>query len=164
MAVMEHVYSPLWGCAGDWVEMVVKCIVGLFWGRIFNRAANLSPKQSHNALDHHLDPVSLATSKWWIWWCLLKETFDVMCIWSVSRDWLQIFFYQGFQRLRSSSPPPLPVAVNLGDPVHDGGEVVHNDSQAMVEHGDDIHEEVLQSSFSNQVVCDVTAGAWGKKF
>ena len=36
--------SLLWGCAGDWVEMVVKCIVGLFWRRIFNMAANSSPR------------------------------------------------------------------------------------------------------------------------
>ena len=41
-----------------------KCIVGLFGERIFNKAANLSPKQSHNTLDNHLDPVSRATSKW----------------------------------------------------------------------------------------------------
>ena len=37
-------YSPLLGCAGDWVKMVVKCIVGLFWGTHFCIAANLSPK------------------------------------------------------------------------------------------------------------------------
>jgi len=36
--------SLLWGCAGDRVEMVVKCIVGPFWGRIFNMGANSSPK------------------------------------------------------------------------------------------------------------------------
>ena len=41
--------SALWDC---------------FWGRIFNKAANLSPKQCHNTLDNHLDPVSRATSKW----------------------------------------------------------------------------------------------------
>ena len=45
-------------------ETGCKCIVGLFLGRIFNKAANLSPKQCHNTLDNHLDPVSLATSKW----------------------------------------------------------------------------------------------------
>ena len=36
--------SLLWGCARDQVEMVVQCIVGLFWGRIFNMAANSSAK------------------------------------------------------------------------------------------------------------------------
>ena len=41
--------SALWDCFGE---------------RIFNKAANLSPKQSHNTLDNHLDPVSRATSKW----------------------------------------------------------------------------------------------------
>ena len=51
-------------------------------------------------------------------------------------------YYQGFQRLRSTSPSPPPVAVNLGDSVLDGGEVVHHEGQAMAEHGDDVHEEV----------------------
>ena len=36
--------SLVWGCAGNRVEMIVKCIVGLFWGRLFNMAANSSPK------------------------------------------------------------------------------------------------------------------------
>ena len=37
-------HSPLRGCAGDRVKMVLKCIVGLFGGRIFNMAANSFPK------------------------------------------------------------------------------------------------------------------------
>lgn len=48
---------------------------------------------------------------------------------------------EGFQRLRSTSPSPPPVALNLGDSVLDGGEVVHHEGQATAEHGDDIHEE-----------------------
>ena len=44
-----------------------KCIVGLFW-QICHNVENLASKQSHNALDNHLDPVSRATSKWRIPW------------------------------------------------------------------------------------------------
>ena len=41
--------SALWDCFG---------------GQIWRHNENASPKRSHNALDHHLDPVSRATSKW----------------------------------------------------------------------------------------------------
>ena len=45
-------------------ETGCKYIVGLFLGTPFQQGANLYPKQCHNTLDNHLDPVSRATSKW----------------------------------------------------------------------------------------------------
>ena len=45
-------------------ETGCKCIVGLFLGMHFQQGGKFVPKQSHNTLDSHLDPVSRATSKW----------------------------------------------------------------------------------------------------
>ena len=36
--------SPLWGCAGERVEMVVKCVVGPFWWINLPHVENASPK------------------------------------------------------------------------------------------------------------------------
>ena len=41
--------NALWDCLG---------------GQICRHVQNASPKQSHNALDNHLDPIFRATSKW----------------------------------------------------------------------------------------------------
>ena len=58
-------YWPLWGCAGDWVEMVSKCIVGLLWGTNFQHGGKFVPQSSPTMhFDNHLDPVSQPTSKW----------------------------------------------------------------------------------------------------
>ena len=54
--------SPLWGCAGDRVAMVVKCIVGLFWGTHFQHGGKFVPQNSPTM--HHLDPISRPISKW----------------------------------------------------------------------------------------------------
>ena len=44
------------------------------------------------------------------------------------------------------------MTVNMGDSEHSGGEVVHNDSQTLVEqHGDDVHEEVWPLAVVNNV-------------
>ena len=44
-------YSPLWGCMGDWVEMVVKVHCGSVLGDEFVAMLKMRlPKQSHNAL------------------------------------------------------------------------------------------------------------------
>ena len=49
---------------GDWVETVVKVHCGTVVGDKFDATMKMRPpKRSHNALDHHLDPVSRATSK-----------------------------------------------------------------------------------------------------
>ena len=57
--------SPLWGYSGDRVEMVVKMHSGTVLGDEFAAMLKMCPpKQSHNVLDGHLDPVSRATSKW----------------------------------------------------------------------------------------------------
>lgn len=49
---------------------------------------------------------------------------------------------EGFQRLRSRPSSPTPVAVNISDASHDGGEVVHHNTQSVAEqHSDDTHEE-----------------------
>ena len=37
-------YSPLWGCAGERVEMVVKCIGELFWGTHFQHGDKFVPQ------------------------------------------------------------------------------------------------------------------------
>ena len=58
-------YWPLWGCAGDWVDMVSKCIVGLLWGTHFQHGGKFVPQSSPTMhFDNHLDPVSQPTSKW----------------------------------------------------------------------------------------------------
>ena len=45
------IYWPLWGCAGDWVEMVVKVHCGTVLGDEFAAMLKICPpKQSHNAL------------------------------------------------------------------------------------------------------------------
>jgi len=49
---------------------------------------------------------------------------------------------EGFQRLRSSSPTPPPVTVQVGEPGHNSHEVVHHDGQAQGDPHDDVHEEV----------------------
>ena len=50
---------------GDWVETVVKVHCGTVVGDKFDATMKMRPpKRSHNALDHHLDLVSRATSKW----------------------------------------------------------------------------------------------------
>ena len=52
---MEDVYWPLWGCAEDWVKMVVKCIVGLFWGTNFQHGGKFDPQNSPTMhFDNHL--------------------------------------------------------------------------------------------------------------
>ena len=80
MAVMEHVYWPLWGFAQDWVKMVVKCIVGLFWGTNFQHGGKCDPQNSPTMhFDNHLDPCNLKVAN-------MKLSFDVICLLSVSRD------------------------------------------------------------------------------
>ena len=61
-------YSPFWGCAGDLVEMVVKCIVGLFWGTNFQQSDKFVAQNSPTIhFDNNLHPVyRAAISKWWI--------------------------------------------------------------------------------------------------
>ena len=45
------IYWPLWGCTGDWVEMVVKVHCGTVLGDEFAAMLKICPpKQSHNAL------------------------------------------------------------------------------------------------------------------
>ena len=52
---------------GDRVEMVSKCIVGLFWGTNFPHGGKFVPQNSPTMhFDNHLDPVSRATFKWLI--------------------------------------------------------------------------------------------------
>ena len=59
--------SPLWGCAGDRVEMVSKCIVRLFWATHIQHGGKFVPQDSLTMhFDSHLDSVSRATSKWLI--------------------------------------------------------------------------------------------------
>ncbi|XP_078378237.1 V-type proton ATPase 116 kDa subunit a 1-like isoform X3 [Oculina patagonica] len=48
---------------------------------------------------------------------------------------------EGFQRLRSSSPSPPPVSVNVGEDGQDAGEIVHHDGPSHAEPHDDEHEE-----------------------
>ena len=52
---------------GDRVEMVSKCIVGLFWGTNFPHGGKFVRQNSPTThFDNHLDPVSRATFKWLI--------------------------------------------------------------------------------------------------
>ena len=72
--IVRKWYSPLCGCAGDRVEMLVKVHCGTVLGDEFAAMLKMRPpKQSHSALDNHLDSVSRATSKWRIQTYLFEE-------------------------------------------------------------------------------------------
>ena len=63
--IVRKWYSPLCGCAGDLVEMLVKVHCWTVFGDEFAAMLKMRPpKQSHNALDNPRDTVSRATSKW----------------------------------------------------------------------------------------------------
>ena len=65
---LERAYSPLWGCAGDRVKMVVKVHCGTVLGDAFSTWRQFCPQNSPTMhFDNHLDPVSRATSKWRIY-------------------------------------------------------------------------------------------------
>ena len=65
---LERAYSPLWGCAGDRVKMVVKVHCGTVLGGAFSTWRQFCPQNSPTMhFDNHLDPVSRATSKWRIY-------------------------------------------------------------------------------------------------
>ena len=59
------IYSPLWGCAGDRVKMVVKVHCGTVLGAKLPPCWKCVPQNSPTMhFDNHVDPVSRATSKW----------------------------------------------------------------------------------------------------
>lgn len=62
--IVRKWYSLLCGCAGDRVEMLVKVHRGTVFDEFAAMLKMRPPKQSHSALDNHLDSVSRATSKW----------------------------------------------------------------------------------------------------
>ena len=81
----KSLYSPLRGCAGDRVGMVVKCIVGLFWGVHFQHGGKFVPQNSPTMhFDNHLAPVFRATSKWQIVLTSSRKTPTVVWFDSVS--------------------------------------------------------------------------------
>ena len=58
-------HSPLWGCAGDRDEMVVKVHCGTVFEDAFQHGSKFAAQNSPTMhLDNHLEPVSRATSKW----------------------------------------------------------------------------------------------------
>ena len=65
--------SKLWKClsqvsyTGDRVQMVSKCIMGLFWGTHFQHGGKFVPQSSPTMyFNNHLDRFSNATSNSWI--------------------------------------------------------------------------------------------------
>ena len=58
---MTTSYSPLWSCTGR--DGCQSALWDCFGGQIFAMLKIRPPKQSHNALDNHLDPVFRKTSK-----------------------------------------------------------------------------------------------------
>ena len=59
---MTTSYSPLWSCTGR--DGCQSALWDCFGGQICRHVENSPLKQSHNALDNHLDPVFRKTSKW----------------------------------------------------------------------------------------------------
>ena len=60
--------------------MVVKCIVGLFWGTSFQYGGKFDPQNSPTMhFDNHLDQCNFKVAN-------MKLSFDVICLLSVSRD------------------------------------------------------------------------------
>ena len=58
-------HSPLWGCAGDRDEMVVKVYCGTVFEDAFQHGGKFAAQNSPTMhFDNHLEPVSRATSKW----------------------------------------------------------------------------------------------------
>ena len=58
-------HSPLWGCVGDWVELVVKVHCGTVLEDALQHGGKFAAQNSPTMhFDNHLDPVSRATSKW----------------------------------------------------------------------------------------------------
>ena len=58
-------HSPLWGCAGDWVQMVVKVHCGTVLEDAFQHGRKFAAQNSPTMhFDIHLDPVFHATSNW----------------------------------------------------------------------------------------------------
>ena len=107
MAVMEHVCWPLWGCAEEWVKMVLKCIVGLFWGTNFQHGGKFVPQNSPTMhFDNHLDPCNLKVAN-------MKLSFAVICLLSVSRDWFE-FLLPGFSEAKINLPQPSPCGSEFG--------------------------------------------------
>ena len=96
--ISEDAYSPLWGCTGDGLQMVVRCIMALLnWGRIFNMAANSSPKTVPQCTLTTISTRSLSQHRSGEW----------AAVYSVSRHWtVQIFRSRG-KRANCPSLKPL---------------------------------------------------------
>lgn len=87
--------------------------------------------------------------------CMIKDlAAHIFCL--MYTDWQR---FQGFQRLRSSTPSPPPVTVQVGEPGENSHEVIHHDGQVQGDPHDDVHEEVrvlLVMLLFNQTQCDKT--------
>ena len=78
---LAKAYSPLWGCAGERIEMVVKVHSGTVLGDAFSTWRQICPsKQSHNALwqpsrpglPRNFNVQMEETVEWWL--CKERET------------------------------------------------------------------------------------------
>ena len=74
-------YSPLLGCAGDWVKTVL-------WDAFLHSGKFVAQNSPTMHFHNHLDPVSCATSKWRVW----SRTFWTFITWNIRKACYSITF------------------------------------------------------------------------